>query len=384
MKANERSSCSVRRGAALLIMLATLAVIIVMAAFSINVAYMQLVRSQLRSASDAAARAGAEALARLDSVDAAKLAAINIAAENDVGGLPLVLTANDIQVGHSTQQGNSGKWIFEENKQPYSSVRVNSSRLTQLMMVDVTGRATFNPELVSTAAFSENEICLVIDRSHSMCFDHTGVDWSYPSATPTSPAPFAYAPDATASRWASLETAVNVFLDSVATVNATQKIALVTWGSEITLDTYEGALTGRTFDATKLNCPLATDTKPIRTAISALGNDIMLGGTDMSAGIDLGVEVLTGSGTKDYASKIMILMTDGKWNFGRDPNQAALDAKKENITVHTVTFLDNADQTDMKKVAKTTGGNHYHASNQAELEAAFQDMARTLPVVLID
>ncbi|MEZ6135357.1 MAG: vWA domain-containing protein [Pirellulaceae bacterium] len=374
-----------RLGSALLIMLGALGVIIVMAAFAINVAYMQLVRTELRTASDAAARAGAEALARLDSVQSAKQAAIDVAADNLVGGQPLLLTDSDILIGHSDQVGSSGKWNFQENVQPYSSVRVNSSCLAQLMMVNVTGRQSFSPEMVSTAAFSENEICLVVDRSHSMCFDHTGVDFSYPVGTPAAPPdPVIYPPHATGSRWASLEAGVNTFLDSIATSNATQRVALVTWGSEITLSHYEGALTNRTFEPSTLDVALNTDTSLIRTAIANRTNDVMLGGTDMSAGIDMGVDVLTGTGTHNYASKILILMTDGKWNFGRNPNLAAIDAKKKNITIHTVTFLDKADQSDMQKVAKTTGGQHYHASNQSELVAAFQDMARNLPVVLID
>ena len=104
----------------------------------------------------------------------------------------------------------------------------------------------------------------------------------------------------------------------------------------------------------------------------------------MSSGIDLGVEILTGPDTHDYASKTMILMTDGKWNQGRDPAAAARDAKKKDITIHTVTFLDAADQSDMKKVAKTTGGEHYHASDALTLIKAFQELATYLPVVLTD
>ena len=374
-----------RRGTALILVVVMIGVFLIIAAASINVAYMQLTRSELRAATDAAARAGAEALARTDSPSQAIQRAIDIAATNKVAGQSLVLDASDISIGHATQKGNSGKWTFHENQTPYSSIRVSSDISSPLLMSGVTGRSTFQPDVVSTAAFSVNEICLVIDRSHSMCFDLSGTDFSYPTGTPIAPPdPVIYPPNATGSRWASLEAAVNVFLASITSANATQRLALVTWGSEITLASYEGGLTGREFPASVVDSPLTTDHSVIQGKILARGDDVMLGGTHMSAGIDMAVEVLTGPDSHNYATKIMVLMTDGKWNMGTNPKQSALDAKKANITIYTVTFLDTADQTDMQQVAKTTGGQHYHASNQAELEDAFRDIARHLPVVLID
>ena len=49
-----------------------------------------------------------------------------------------------------------------------------------------------------------------------------------------------------------------------------------------------------------------------------------------------------------------------------------------------ITFLPDAASADMVQVAQMTGGKHYHANNEAELIAAFQELARTLPVVLTD
>ena len=64
-----------------------LIVLIVTVVFSVDVAYMQLTRTQLRSASDAAARAAAECLSRTQDVDQAREAAKTIASRN--------LVAND-------------------------------------------------------------------------------------------------------------------------------------------------------------------------------------------------------------------------------------------------------------------------------------------------
>ncbi len=372
-----------RRGTAIALVLATISVFLIMAAFSLNVAYMQLVRTEMRAATDAAARAGAEALARLDSSQAAVQAAIDLAAANKVNGVPLVLTAADIDLGHANSSMNN-LWTFTSGATPINSVRVSASKSSPLMMSGVTGRSSFDPQTTATAAFSESEVCLVVDRSHSMCFDLSGVDWAYPAGTPTAPPDPVVYPPTVGSRWDALEAGMTAFFNVISSSNAAQKVALVTWGSDITLAEYEGQLTGRTFPATELDVGLGNNYTAITNAIADRGDDVMLGGTNMSAGIDMGVEVLTGPGTRAFAAKTMIVMTDGKWNFGRDPVLAAQDAKAAGITIHTVTFLDAADQQDMIDVATTTGGRHYHASDAQTLEEAFREMARHLPVVLID
>mgnify|MGYP002009085686 CR=1 FL=1 len=62
-----------RRGAAMLVLILLILVIfIVMATMSVDVAFMQLVRSELRAATDSAARAGSEALSRLQDENAAE------------------------------------------------------------------------------------------------------------------------------------------------------------------------------------------------------------------------------------------------------------------------------------------------------------------------
>ena len=147
-----------RTGAALVLVIAVLVVTLVMAAYSIDVAYMQLVRTELRAATDAAARAGAEALSREDSTEAAVTAAIAAAAKNKVGHSGLSIAAADIEIGRANQD-KSGRWQFVAGDKPYSAVRVYSQKRSPLTLGGITGRREFIPERVSTAAFAVNEIC---------------------------------------------------------------------------------------------------------------------------------------------------------------------------------------------------------------------------------
>ncbi len=82
---SNRGTCT-RRGA--IVVLAALMMIVFLAsvAFSVDVAYMQLTKIKLRSATDAAARAAGEGLSRAQDIGYARQAAKDIAAANLVAG----------------------------------------------------------------------------------------------------------------------------------------------------------------------------------------------------------------------------------------------------------------------------------------------------------
>lgn len=378
-----------RRGAVLLLFSAMVIVLLMSAAFSVDVAWMQLTRTELRAANDAATKAAAEALARLQSEDAAIDAAIAIAAQNKIAGRPLKLSADDIEFGHASQQ-NDGTWNFDTTKSPHNAVRIQAEMSNNtangsigLFFGPVFGQRDFTPERVSIAAHLDQEIALVIDRSHSMCFDMTGVDFSYPYGTPTRPDPVCYPPNSTKSRWAALDTAINTFLTAASTTSTPPRVSMSSFGSDITLSSYEGRLTGRTFPALERDVELTADYDAVRQVISNRGDDVMLGATNLSGGMDDARAILTGPNVRPLAKKVMIVFTDGQWNAGRNPIDAANDAKAEGITIHTVTFL-KAEQSTMQTVAETTGGQHLHAQTAAELQEIFRKLALTLPVVLTE
>lgn len=373
-----------RRGAMLILVMACIIVLFVAALFCVDVAYMQMLQSEHQVAVDAAAKAGAEALSREQSSEAAYEAAIRFAAKNRIGGQPTIISRNDIELGRAEQQ-QDGSWLFvADNKSP-TAVRVNSQQSNlNLFFGKIFGTGYFSPRQVATAAHLDQEIVLAIDRSHSMCFDLSGVDWSYPPGIPTLPDPVVYPPHPTLSRWSSLNASVKLFLAEVQQVSLVPRVGLVTWGSDIGLDTYEGQLTNRTFPAVTVDVPLGTDFAAIESKINYRSNDTMLGGTNMSSGMQAAIDMLTAPDALPLANKTIILMTDGKWNEGANPKELAQTAKKQDIVIHTITFLPRADQKDMKFVAKVTGGTHYHATSEAELQDAFRELARILPVVLTD
>src|ERR1700749_136004 len=90
---------STRRGAMLVLIAVCLPLCIIMAAFAIDVAWMQLVRTGLRTSTDAAARAGAKQLSLSQSIATARQTAKDSAKKNLVAGAPLLLSDGDIVFG---------------------------------------------------------------------------------------------------------------------------------------------------------------------------------------------------------------------------------------------------------------------------------------------
>ncbi len=398
---HRRSRQSKRRGAAMVLIAAMIFVFVAVAAITVDYSYIQLVRTELRAATDAAAKAGAEALARTDDLDAAKAAAVQYAAANNVGGKPFLISTSDVELGKVSPQG-SGKWTFSTGGTP-NAVRVNArtggsyaNGSIPLFFSRVLGPSSFTPSHVATAGQQEVEVCLCLDRSGSMLFDMSGTDYEYPSNNPNL-SPFTAwgtvwqnhlsPPHPTASRWAVLRDAVNVFLDEAGKFNPPPRTSLVTWGSAYTMP-----IAPSTFfpdSSTDVALPSSgsfvwnTNKASIQSAISGRNVRPMMGGTNMSAGMESAIASLRGANSSLYTSKVIILLTDGQWNAGRDPVSVAYEARGYGITIHTVSMLTST-QTTLQSIANITGGKYISTTNQAQLRAAFEELAHSLPVVLTD
>lgn len=406
MKAHSRIGLpvrSARRGASAVLIAAMLVVFLIAGAITVDFAYMQLIRTELRTATDAAAKAGAEALARTQNANLARQAAVDYAAANQVGGRPFQITLNDVTLGRVNNQVN-GTWQFTANSTPYNAVRINSrvgnggvTAAKPLFIAGAFGHGAFSTQLQGTAAQQEVEVCLCLDRSGSMMFDMTGTDWSYPSPNPllyparhypnTMYRNYCSPPHATASRWAVLMTAVDTFLDEAGQFQYPPRTALVTWSNAMTLPYYPNrsyTTVDTNFDLpSAANFNWASNRASVENALAPLTANPLGGGTNLSSGLDRAVQVLTGANGRALSNKVIILLTDGEWNAGRDPVVAAQDAAAAGITVHTISMLTSTQST-LTQVANVTGGQYYPTSNAAQLQQAFRDIAKSLPIVLTD
>ncbi len=325
-----------------------LIVLIVGVVFSIDIAFMHMVRAELRTATDASARAGAETLARTQDQGAAVQAAIRVAALNSVGGEGLEIRPDQVVVG-SVAAGNDGKLEFAPGVTPFTSVRVVGDRGNSSIQGPVSlffgrflNRENFEPNQVATASSSVRDIALILDISGSMNTTEGGV-----------------------SRLQALMNAVDVFIDEIQSSSPNSTVSLTTYSTSARRVT-----------------PLTFNLDSIKAAV---GDFNARGLTNIRQALRFGSDSLVeDSLTRDFADKTIVLMTDGNFNQGGTPVPSARLAANRGHSIHTVTFSSGANQAIMQRVAEIGDGIHLHADDGDDLVAAFREIARSLSVTLVE
>lgn len=177
-----------RRGNVLVVSAAFLVFVLMFAAFTIDIGYIAVARTQLQNAVDAATLAGAMELdSNADQTVVAtkvKDAVMEIASLNKVGNQPgLILDRDvDIELGRQDWSTSSQSFVFSfgANATPYNIVRV-TGRLTQtntasgtvdrrlpLFFAPVLGTEKTSLETGSVATYQPRDMMLVLDYSASM------------------------------------------------------------------------------------------------------------------------------------------------------------------------------------------------------------------------
>ena len=124
-----------------------------------------------------------------------------------------------------------------------------------------------------------------------------------------------------------------------------------------------------------------------QSAMSNLRGQDVNGATAIGWGMTEGVKNFSSTVTRPFASKTMVVLTDGYENAG--PIGAVNAAKQitagNNVTIHTITFGTGANTTLMAEVAKIGNGRFYDVEegDTETLTAVFQDIVNNLPTILV-
>ena len=334
-----------RTGAMLPMVAVTIIILFIACAFAADVARMHLTRSELRTATDAAARAGVETLARAESTDLATEAAVAIARENIVAGVGLNLNPDQIVFGNSVR-GTDGQFTFTESSDVINSVRVVGQRTADspdgpvaLLFGPLIGTDTFSPTMSSTAVRVDRDIAIVLDKSGSMGRE---------------------------GRFEGLQNGLDVFLTAMEESIPEEHVSLTVY------DTFPQKLVDMTPDTIALREAFATQTPDGFTGI----------GRALEIGLD---SIQNDAGSRGpFTLKSVVLMTDGRQNRGINPIAVSQEARRLGITVHTLTFSEGANQDLMIRVAENTGGIHVHADTNEQLADAFEQIANTIQILTIE
>ena len=341
---NSRRVRDDRRGAMLVMIGVVFIILFISAAFAIDIARMHVTRSELRTATDAAAKAAVEALGREQSIAAGTDAAIAIAEQNMVAGNGLSLRPSDIEFGGAVAQAD-GSFQFDPDSSFTNAARVVGARTSSsldgsvsLFFAPVFGAENFQPTQVATATRTDRDIALVLDVSGSM--ENFG-------------------------RFAALENGLDVFLQELDSTSQQEMVSLTVYSTQ----------------ARKIQA-LTSSTDQIRDAFA---DEHPLVYTAIGRGLKTGLDsIMNDPGARPFALKSIVVMTDGNQNRGVNPVAVARQCARQDVTVHTITFSEGANQTLMQEIATIANGEHLHADTNEQLVDAFREIARQLQVLLIE
>ena len=196
-----------------------LPVIVVLAAFAINIAYIELNRTELVIASDASSRAAGREFMLTADQNAARAMGRQAGQRNSVGGKPLQLRDSDFVFGQAARASATNRYNFTAGGSHPNAVEVTANRLNGSLDGPLTLLMP-NPFLINSVPSSQTsrsnqievDIVLVIDRSGSMAYaaDEPAVFPPIPAAAP--PGWLFNGPAPNPSRWRDAVGAVDAFL----------------------------------------------------------------------------------------------------------------------------------------------------------------------------
>ncbi len=355
-----------RAGSIIPLVAFSLVILIVAAAFSVDTAYIQLSRTEMRSAVDASARAAGQVLSAGGTDVAARQAAKDVALLNKVAGRSLELQDTDIVQGNA-RRGTTGVYSFTAGGYPSNAFQITGRRTNgsiggriNTIFGGMLGVSKFDQLQTATVVRGDRDVMLVLDKSGSMMF-RLDVDLTYPlgrsELTPSDPL---------LSRWGVLCSSLNVFFSTLNTTTPIEKVGLVTFDTLV-----------------QFRSPVTTDYTALTTLINDVSSQPLIGWTNLGEGMQVArQQLLTSPQSSLHAARTIVLLTDGQPNLGPDPYAEALLCRDAKITVHTISYSAFANTTLMQSIADVTGGSYYAAPTAATLQTAFQKIGRDLPVLL--
>lgn len=362
-----RQARRLRSGSVMIMMAVLLPVVLAVSAYSINVVYMELSRTQLQVTTDVATRAAGRALAVTGEQAEARAAADRVIQLNSFDNRRFDLSSSDLRFGTSIRT-DSTRYRFTESGSKPNAVKFDTSNELRVPMLFPTMGipVDFRPVKSAICTQVELDIVLVIDRSGSMAYG------CYEPAIGTSPpanAPPGWQfgmPVPEGSRWLDVVSSVSIFLQLLDQSVHSERVGLVTFS-----------------DKASKECSLTDD---YSSAFQGLSNHTVRfkgGATNIGDGILSGAAILSDKQcARDWASRVMVVLTDGNWTTGLDPSLCANMAAAQNITIYTLTFSEEADQAKMQEVALIGNGCHIHATSPQELSEAFKSITTTLPTLI--
>jgi|JI7StandDraft_1071085.scaffolds.fasta_scaffold46524_2 Ca-activated chloride channel homolog len=359
---------SARHGATSILMAIMLPGVLAICAYAINVAYMEQSRTEFQIVIDVASRAAGRVYAVSGDINQAIAEANRMMELNKLTKTKITTEGVNFELGVTTRDAETSRYQFSKGKRPNAiQIQANGSVQVPMLFPTMGVSIDFRPIKKSTITKAEVDLSLVIDCSGSMAFSDSEIAGNYKPESAPDYWTFGQAVP-NGSRWLDAVEATKAFLQEMADSPQRELVSLVSYRGIATTDV---ALTDN-YDS-------------LTNSLYLHSQNFWGGPTNIGDGIMLGSSTLSNKRTaRVWASRVMIVLTDGLCTLGVDPIEAARDAAENHITVYTVTFSAEADQDLMRQVADVGNGRHYHARSRNELIMAFKDISTRLPTLITD
>jgi hypothetical protein len=333
---------------------------------AINIAYVQYTRTQMQITTDASVRAANRIYMQTGDLEQAATVANSVSGLNPVNGHTITINSSHLIPGQASRSSLTARYSFSPAESGTNALKLNLASVpgSTSLLVPIPGSSPIQVNMESIATQMELDIALVIDRSGSMAYADYEIA-QYPPAPHAAPAGWNFG-DACPlpSRWFDTRDAVNLFLYQLLQTPMQEKVAMITYSDNATIDR-----------------SLTSKYNEVLNSMKTYSDHFSAGGTNISSGMTQAVNHLNAS-ARPWAAKVILLMTDGHYNIGSDPVATAQSAADAGIMVFTVSFSDEANQSKMAAVAAAGGGRYFHAATGSDLAAIFEMVADEMPSLI--
>ncbi len=122
---------------------------------------------------------------------------------------------------------------------------------------------------------------------------------------------------------------------------------------------------------------------PIREFLAFQEFAYLGGMSDLSGGLNKGLDHLSDeTRSRPWASRIILLISDGNGNLGTNPISVAQSAAAGDVTLYTISIGSDANRGLMKQLAEVSHGQYFHAASASEFRDIAKSITRRLPILL--
>ncbi|MFN7875840.1 MAG: vWA domain-containing protein [Pirellula sp.] len=339
--------------------------VLAVCAYAINVVYMELARTETQISVDLASRAAATSLAATGDKELSREQAQRLLDANPCLKNRIVLSRDDVTFGVAVRYREQDRYTFSSGQKP-NAVKLRSQQKFDLPVLFPTAGVPISvrPLKNTIAVQTEMDVAFLLDRSTSMTYAYDELSSEAVSITHNWASGL---PTPSTSRWNSMVGAISIASELMADSVTEEKVSLTTFS-----------------DMPSIDCHLTTRYDAISLALATHSTNYVGGRSDLSSGMLAAAKTLSRKATaRKWASRVMVIISDGNTTSALDATRIASDLAAQGVTIFTVSCSVDSNVELLAKIAKIGNGKHFHSPAATDFVDAINEIAQSLPTLII-